>query len=265
MEKLLKDLNNFISDLEKINYNCQKNKFKNKMEEFWSYVKSYDDKKTVELFLESESFKPLQKKFKRFEEYYERLIEVDESMIINAEILNNDEESLLSFAKNHFIVDNYKMVQKELEMLEKENIETLVMIGCGPLPETILFISDNTNISKIIGVDMSNEAIAMAGDIIKAMGLCKKVELVCSNGEDFDFSKADVVFVANATNNKNDLFKQISKTAKKGTEIILRNPYYLSNLVYKSLDKVPKNIFFKRNNIGDISSLLDIPSLYEVV
>lgn len=264
MEQLLKDLNSFVSDLENINYNGQKEKFKNKMEEFWSYVKSYDDKETVELFLKSEHFKPLQAKFKRFEEYYERLIEVDDSMIINAEILNKDKESLLSFAKNNFVVDNYKMVQKELDMLEKKDIETLVMIGCGPLPETILFISDNTNISKIIGIDNSNEAIAMAGDIIRAMGLCDKVELFCIDGEEFDFSGADVVFVANATNNKDDLFKQISKTAKKGTEIIVRNPTSLSNVLYRSLDEVPLNIKLNKMELGN-TLYLHSPSLYELV
>lgn len=260
MVKLLQELNTFITDLGNINYACEKTKFKKQMEKLWHYIQNYNKKNEVELFLKSKYFNSLQKIFIDFQNYYERLIELEESMLVNIKIINNDKKTLLKF-NNDFVLDNYYLVDGELKMLENKNIKTLVMLGCGSFPTTILNISNNTNISQIVGVDNSNEAIAMSGNISGVMGHSEKVKFLCYDYREFDFSMADVIFIANYTKDKNAIFRQISKTARKGTEIIIRNPTSLSNVLYTSLTEIPKNIVFKRDTI---SMLLDNTSLYEV-
>lgn len=261
---LIKDLEMFIETLNNINYSCEKDLFKKEMEKFWEYIQNYTNKEVTEQFLKSDSLPLFQKEFKKFEEYYERLIEVEDAMIINADILKDKKESVLSFIKNGFVIDNYKMVSKEIQMIEKKNPQKLVMIGCGSLPETILFIADNTDIPDIIGIDCNQEAIAIAGDIIKALGHEDRIRLVCSYGEEYDFSDADIIHIANATRDKNAVFQQISKTAKKGTDIIVRNPTYLAKMMYTSLKEVPKNIVFRKEEIGD-TKFLHNPFLYKKV
>jgi hypothetical protein len=264
MEKLLQDLNTFVTNLGNINYACEKSNFKKQMEKFWFYIQNYNNEKNINLFLKSEYLEEFQKIFTSYEDFYERFIELEEAVVINSKILNKDKKSVLNF-NNDFISKNYHLVKNEFDMLEKKNIKTLVMVGCGSFPETILNISNNTNISQIIGVDNSNEAIAMSGNISGVMGYSEKVKFLCYDYKEFDFSGADIVFIANYTKDKNTVFKQISKTAKKGTEIIIRNPSLLSNVLYTSLNEIPKNIVLKRKKVDSKSLLLALTSLYEVV
>jgi hypothetical protein len=260
---LIKDLKHSLHTFRSINYSCQKQRFTEEMERFRQYVREYTNEKVAKQFLWSEYFPEFQQAFKTYEEYYERLIETDEAMAIQAGILNNNMGRLLDFVKSIFITENYKIVQKEAEMLGVHNTEKLVMVGCGSLPETILFLAENTDIPHIIGIDNSNEAIVMAGNILEVMGHKKRVRLMCARKETFDFSGADTISIASVIRDKNVVLRQIAKTAKKGTKILVRNPFHLTHLLCTSLTEIPGNIVFKKKEKG--GNCFHTFSLYEKV
>ena len=264
LQRLISDLHIFGEALDRIDYIYDKELFFEKMEDLWDYIKKYANDEVINIFLHTDEFITFRKKLGRFQEYYERAMEMGEAMVINANILQNDPEKLLNFAKNNFVVDNYKMVQRELDLFENKNPKQLVMVGCGPLPETILFIADNTNIPEIVGIDCNQEAISMAGDVVKAMGHKDRVKLVYSYAEEYDFKDADIIHIANATHNKGIVLDKVAKTAKKNVEIIVRNPSMLSNLMYHKTSNIPENLIQLESIKGD-TSFLHTPCLLQKI
>jgi trans-aconitate methyltransferase len=262
LEALINDLDSFSRALGDINYSCEKERFKKQMERLWQYIRAYSDEQTVQQFLQSERFPLFRKEFKAHQDYYERLIEAEEAMVIHSGILKKSMESLLIFAKNTFVIDNYKMVRKEMDMSNMDDAKELVMVGCGPLPETILFLVDNTNISHITGIDASNEATMIAGGILEAMGHSARVTLECAHGETYDFSHADVIHIADAVCNKNAVFQNIAKTAKKGTRILVRNPSHLARVLFSLLTEIPEGMLLEKEEKGD-TNFFHVPSLYK--
>jgi len=246
LQKLIDDLTSLFDTLDKIHYAVEKEKFYSHMDTIWEYIRNYDKEDIVQLFFHTDEFKVMKEKISSLELYYERALEVNESVIILSNILKDNSSYITEFTKNRFVINNYHTVKNELSILENKNPNTFVMVGSGPLPETILFLADNTDIQNIIGIDASPEAIAIAGDLIKNLGYQNRIQFISSYGEEYDYANADVVHIANSVHNKSKVLNQIAKTCKKGTEILVRVPFGLSALPYETVDELPSSLCKKK-------------------
>lgn len=236
---LIQDIEGFVKEAETIDYVYEHEKLVAFMKKFWEYILSFNDEEVFDHFLHTKIFEKTRSLLSLFENFYERSLETKESMIILSGVLKSDNKHLLAFAEDLFVVENYKIVQQELNLFEQKNIKKLAMVGCGPLPETIIFLAENTEIETIIGIDNNQEAIFLAGEVLRALGLERRVKLLCSSGETVDYSDFDAIHIANSVWRKNAILERIEKTGKDGVEVLIRIPFNLSHLIRENVSKIP--------------------------
>lgn len=238
-EPLKKKVIELISTLETLKKNiesvhCTKDEklFFSRMWDMWDFFNSYNDEKAYEVFSHTKEFAEYNKFFKEQNGYFERALDSAESLNI---IAQNPEHDILDLLDHTFSKKVFLQTADEIKEIDTKKVKTLVMIGCGPMPETVIHIAENTDIEKIIGVDIDAEAVFMAGRVIHKLGLDDRVVLNNLAGELFDFSEADCIHMANFVRGKKEVLEQISKTAKDGCTIITRKTRLLSNLAYEEI------------------------------
>ena len=219
-------------DLEPIHYIYNKKEFFSFMWEMWDFFKNYNDIKAYELFSNTDKFTEYQIFFTEKDEYFEKAIDLSEALNILAK---NTDIDLVNTLDNNFSKNVFLQTQNEINAISSETIKTLIMVGCGFTPETILYIAQNTNIENIIGLDYDPEVISIAREVIHKMGFDEKVTLKQAYGDEYNYKDADCIHMANFIRGKKETLNQISKTAKDGCTIIARQANLLSNLVYEEI------------------------------
>lgn len=116
------------------------------------------------------------------------------------------------------------------------NNKKFLMVGSGPFPETVCFVSNHYNVSEIFGVDSNLEAIKNAEKILQIMSSNNKIKLIHSLAQNFNFTNIDVLFIANGLRNKCSVLDQVYKTSPKDINVIVRNPINLASLFYEDLN-----------------------------
>jgi len=91
------------------------------------------------------------------------------------------------------------------------------------LPETILFYYENTLIDTIVALDNNQEAVVMAGKLIRSQNL-NRIKTIRIDGTHYDYKDADIICLANFVSPKSKVFDQIAKTAKVNVQIVTRTP-----------------------------------------
>lgn len=116
------------------------------------------------------------------------------------------------------------------------NGKKFLMVGCGPFPETLCFVSNHYKVSEIYGMDSNLEAIKNAEKILQIISLHNNMKLIHLEAQNFDFSRIDIVFMANGLRNKSDILDQVYKTSHNNIEVITRNPINLAGLLYEDIN-----------------------------
>ena len=109
------------------------------------------------------------------------------------------------------------------------------MVGCGPLPVSVLAVHDRTETREIIGLDIREEAIATANRIISDFAL-SRIRLIAQDAITFDYAVADIIYVANMVSPKRSVLKSIAKKAKSGTIVVVREPTLEGQLLAESAE-----------------------------
>ncbi|ROZ75747.1 class I SAM-dependent methyltransferase [Ramlibacter sp. WS9] len=109
------------------------------------------------------------------------------------------------------------------------NCETFVMVGCGPLPVTALQVLDRSSVQNVVCLDVSEKAIDADNRLKAALGL-DRLHPRLSNGTDFDFGPASVIYIANMVMPKLDVVKQALRTSAANAQLVVREPYSLGRL-----------------------------------
>lgn len=109
------------------------------------------------------------------------------------------------------------------------NAGRLVMVGCGPNPSTILHAYDKVRIPEIVGLDTLPFAIETTRLLIERLRLTGVQAELC-DGRAFDYSGAEVVFIANMMSPKAAVLSRIADTAPANVQVVLRDPYSFGRL-----------------------------------
>ena len=203
------------------------------------------------LIQNSQEYPMFKLQFTHAENFYERIIELDE----NEKLLSLDENTvklndLDKYLTNDFNKLFFNDVKIEISKLNEHITgDKFVMVGCGSLPITLLtFCANYPNIS-FLGIDNSPEAIRKAIDI-KSKFAVNNLNFNIIDGMNYDYKDATTIFVANTVVPKMKVLKQIAMSAKSKTRIIIRIPVLSGNLLSEDVSY---------NNIPRIHLLKEIP------
>jgi hypothetical protein len=237
---------------------CPKNstEFIKAMSEFWAFLSMFYEEDTggelYQAFERSNYFAKHQKEFSGFETFYVRSNEIQEAMSIKYEKNAHGEKGFLELCDTELSRQTYEQTRDEMQMLDEQdrNCETMVMVGCGPLPETMMFIIEQTGVKKIIGLDQEETAVSMAGGLIHSMGYDKRIDTQPVRGEQYNYGDADVICVANFVSPKRAVFERIADTAKQGAKILTRNPVSFGRMLYEvTEDCIPPRLTIMKKDL----------------
>lgn len=156
--------------------------------------------------------------------------------IVNSE--NSASRKLLgSSAKNiHFSQsvsgfgkEAYERVMDMFEIVDFRLCQCFVLVGCGSFPVTIFHVFDRVNVPNIVGLDDRHDATRLFQQVIDKYQLNGMRSVNCS-GQEYDFSDAGVIYIANLVSPKKDVLNRIWETAPDNAQIIVREPYSIGRL-----------------------------------
>lgn len=246
LSTLINRLRGYYNSIEKYQ-DSDLEKFKNTIKELRRFLQnslSVENGYTTAfnyLIKDSQEYILFKTKFTHAENFYERLIELDEnekvlSLSDKDSFLHNLEKNLTDEFNKLFIKD----VKIEISQLKQYLIgNRFVMVGCGSLPITLLAFCNEFTDMTFIGIDNSPEAIRKAIDIKTKFDI-SNLNFDIIDGMNYDYNNANTIFVANTVIPKIKVLEQIAKSAQSQTRIIIRIPVLSGNLL--SEDVIYNNI-----------------------
>ncbi|AUB83733.1 class I SAM-dependent methyltransferase [Candidatus Thiodictyon syntrophicum] len=117
----------------------------------------------------------------------------------------------------------YGRVADLFERIDFTGREVVVMVGCGPLPGTLIHVLARTGIAAALGLDRDPRAVAVATALARHLGLARLHARV-ADGRTHDYAGADLVYVANLVRHKTEVLARVAATVRPGTPVVLRDP-----------------------------------------
>lgn len=219
------------------------------MRVLWQFMSEYygsrdNDQTVFNLFQKTDYFARNHKEFAEHESYYVRANEMREAWAVIDKPYRQSKR-FLELCDTELSRQAYMQTRTETQKVDFKGCDTLVMVGCGPFPETMMYIHENTPIQHIIGLDQEQSAVAIAGDLLASLGI-DKIRTEHAKGECYDYSQADMIYVANFVSPKREIFNQIAETAKPDALILTRNPVSFGKMLYENtLDNIPPRLTVK--------------------
>jgi hypothetical protein len=125
---------------------------------------------------------------------------------------------------------NYERVRDMFDLVDFRSCRRFVLAGCGPLPMTLYHVHDKTDAAELLAIVVDADAIATVAEMARRFGL-RRLSARAIAGEQFDYSGADVIYVANLVRPKRLVLQRIAETAPRSATIVLRDPYSLGRLL----------------------------------
>jgi hypothetical protein len=126
-------------------------------------------------------------------------------------------------ALGRFAAEAYSRIADMFCWKDFDACNSLVMVGCGPQPVTLLHVADRYPTVKIHGLDSDKQSIEVARQVLDVFGVAK-AELLHTDGAAYDYDHAKIVYVANLVYPKSAVLKQISRSGCSGILVVLRDP-----------------------------------------
>ncbi|MGH7518325.1 MAG: hypothetical protein ACREOC_12785 [Gemmatimonadales bacterium] len=118
---------------------------------------------------------------------------------------------------------SYARVRDLFEHIDFSACRAFVMVGCGPLPVTLLHVAERTQVPRLIGLEVEPEAACSARDLCRGLGLDRVAIREC-DGCEFDYGSADVAYVANLVRPKRAVLCRVADTIRPGARVVVREP-----------------------------------------
>jgi len=253
----ISDLNNLVNKLEdfrkeitNIDYIHKKSEFFEIMKEFRSYLLSIENKQLHETFFHSKYFKLYKDFFTDINQYYLRSIESLQSISIMTKWIHNF-DNFASLIDKEIVKLSFDIKANELKHIDFSGAKTLVAVWCWAMPETLLYIYENTNIENIIWVDYNHEAIFMAWEMVSWLNI-DKITFHRGDGMYYDYSNADIVYIPAFTYPKDKILDRIAETWKDNVQIIVAVPKWLWNIIFEDIWQINQRL--KISNREDLST-----------
>lgn len=129
-----------------------------------------------------------------------------------------------------------KIVRKEIELANITSKDNILCIGGGAIPSTAVELANQTN-ANVHVIDVDNNAVECAQNVVKKLGLRNKISIAREKGEDIDISSYDVIHIALQVSPKEKVLKHIWNNAKEGNRIIVRIPKKILKPFYSNVSE----------------------------
>ena len=128
------------------------------------------------------------------------------------------------------------LVAQEIDTLRQVGIDAnsdtqICFVGSGPLPMTAIDMHLQTG-ARIICVDNDDDAIDLSRKMIANMGLSDQIEVHHADGNSFDYTGNNVVFVASLVGDKNSVIAKIRTDAPEA-QVAVRSVEGLKAMLYE--------------------------------
>jgi precorrin-6B methylase 2 len=107
----------------------------------------------------------------------------------------------------------------------------ICFVGSGYMPESAIALAAHFN-CRIICLDKNEEAVKISQKVIKTLNLTRKIKIIKTNAENYDFTDNDVVWIAVMVQNKNKIIDRVYKT-NPSAKIICRTVRGSRALLYE--------------------------------
>jgi len=124
---------------------------------------------------------------------------------------------------------SYERIADMFNHVDFNDCETFVMVGCGQLPVTALHVMERSSVGNVVCLDVSEKAISVTHQLKAALGL-DKLQALLSNGKDYDFRAASVIYIGNMVSPKLEVVTQALRTCAPAARLVVREPYSLGRL-----------------------------------
>ena len=175
----------------------------------------------------------IQRELPAISSYYSTFFDIHEVHLAE-ELLKSDDpwETLKSFP----LYTRYEiLVRNQIEAMHIAANSTLVFIGCGPVPISLILMSHLFGIQSV-GIDKFSESVKPSRKVIQCLGLEKEIEIV--HGDNFHLKELDwdLVLVSALAEPKARIFqslRQILKERGRHVPVIFRTYTGMRAILYE--------------------------------
>jgi len=140
------------------------------------------------------------------------------------------EKYLSSLPLKHAYIKFFeKATLEEFEIVDINENDTILHIGCGPLPNTLITLAQHFK-ANYTGIDKDKEAVKIARKIVKEYRLNIKIEE--GDAIDYPLQHFDIIIVSYGVEPKEKIFKRLRKETKENVRIILRKQWDFMDTIY---------------------------------
>lgn len=230
LKLIINELEDFKKDIDNIDYIHNKTHFFDLMKNFRKYI-AWLDSEMFEVFYHSKYFNIYENYFTSTHEYYLRSLESIQSLSVMTKWIHNF-ASITELLDWDVIKESFNRKAIELESINFENVNNFLFAWCGPFPETMLYVYENTEIENILWLDYNHEAIYMAWEMVNWLSM-DNINLKQIDATEFDYKDIDAVSIPLFVNKKSEVINRIIETWKDNIQIIVASPKWFMNLIYK--------------------------------
>ena len=241
--------------------------------EFESLIASLDDHDSDDLFrrlcrhaetIDMDAVEALARNHPDRFSFRPKLAEADYRRTLRKDIAETDRllgqawDSPMAFAKvaSAPAIALYNRVSDIFDHVDFRDCRRVAVVGCGRLPATMFHIHDRFEVGEIVGLDVVPESVDTANALAVKLGYPRmRVEL--RDGREYNYSEAQIVFVARMVRSKHAVLARIADTAPPNVQIVMRDPLSVGRLWTEDgetgLD--PRLEVFSRGPAGGFGSL----------
>lgn len=141
-----------------------------------------------------------------------------------------------------------RVVEKEIELAEITEKDTILNIGCGAVPFTAYYLALLSG-AKVWAVDCDDEAIEKASFFLQHLnGAASRVKLVREEGSSFVPENFTAAVVALQAEPKEEIFHHLIKTAPSGGRLVFRQAKERFKSHYDALPQGVKPLAYVQQN-----------------
>ena len=117
-----------------------------------------------------------------------------------------------------------------------QEAKTIVSVGCGPFPSSMLVFSSVTN-AHLVGIDIDSKAVEQAETFMNHFQI-ENCSFAHVEGELYDYNTVDVIYIALMVPTKYEIIERAFATNKKKNFVVfVPDPIPIYTIFYDPLDK----------------------------
>ena len=166
------------------------------------------------------------------------------------------EKILIRFPKlHHLYFDFYdEMTENEISLANISKNDTILHIGCGPIPATSILLAKKSG-AQVITIDNNPRSVKQAISCVLESGVANKVQIQHVEANRFPVDKFNVIILSQGIRLSKELLKHIYQSMKDDARVVVRTSsspsgeFSQNNLFIRDIFKIDKMVAHKKNGL----------------